>query len=816
MQVPSGVRYDLPVLGMNCPGCATKIETALNRLPGVKRSQASFIHERVWVEGNTSLADVVNTIENQGYRVVVGELNLPCEGIDCASCAEKISQCVASLPGVLSASFPVNSHLLHIRYIPGMITPQGIVYEIKRLGYSTRLPREEEDPQELTKALGLKEHRISLLRMTIAAPIAALFLLHMLFPIPPFSYIHEPWLQFLLASIAVFASGNIHRTGLLGLLRGKPDMNTLISMGGLTAYGYGIFQWLHPSSHSGMLTFDAAAEILGIILVGRHLEERARRKTTLSFQALNELRPREALRLRGGKEERVPVEVLRSGDEIVVSPGEKIPADGVVIAGKSVVDRSFLTGESLPIQILCGEEAFAGEMNQEGRLHIRVTRVGSETMLSQLLRLVEEAQATRAPIQRVADRISAIFVPLVLAISALTFLSWWMILGEEGVGRALTQAINVLIISCPCALGLATPTAIVVAMGSAARMGVLFKSAEAIETLAQARAFALDKTGTLTLGKPRLTGIFPHTPLSVEELLKYAASAELGNTHPLARTLVEEAKNRRLPLTTPEETQNFPGEGVKATIKGRRISVGTPEFVGSALGVVLPTPPSGQGTVIAVGGEGEFYGYLCCDDEIRKEAPTFIEALKERGITPLLLSGDRRSQVELVASRLGIPRYLAELKPKEKLAKLYELKEHYGVVGMMGDGINDAPALKAADVGIALGGGSDLAQEAGDIILVESDLMGGIKSLDLARKTLRVIRQNLAISFFYNLLAIPVAAGVLHSWAILLKPWMAAVAMAISDLVVIGNSLRLRQKEHRPSRDSFFLIRRDPLPTLPE
>jgi len=792
-------RYDLPVAGMHCAGCAQKIENALNELPGVRNSGASFLEERVWVEGEVALKEVLDVVEGLGYKVAVREvplylpLTLPKEK------HEELFEKLGTLPGVLEVTRSQDPRHLKVRYIPGMITPFGIRERLMELGVQASIPEDHLKNRILDKLDREKDHTLSLLRVAVTAPIALLFLLHMVFDLPPFSLLHDPWTQAILATISVLISWNIHRSGLLSLIRLQPEMNTLVSIGSLTAYLYGVFQLLF--NRGGEYTFDACAEILGIVLVGRYLEERARRKTSSFLKSLGEQMPVKAHLLREGKELEVPVEILKAGDEVIVSPGERVPADGIVISGRSHVDRSFLTGESLPVPLREGDEALAGEINQEGRITIRVTRVGTETIFSQLFRLLQEAQSTKAPIQRTADRISAIFVPAVILVSLVTFLYWGFFAPSSKLEDALIRAITVLIISCPCALGLATPAAVVVAMGVSARMKVLFKKAETLEILGRVKVLALDKTGTLTRGVLKLSGIYPAPGVKEDQLLTCAIQAELGSNHPVARSLLEFARRNDLSPSPPYETRNLPGEGVMARVAEGWIYAGSPSFIAERLGVHLVVPEGKGGIFVAVALNDRFLGYLRFSDEIKPEAYEFVEGLKRLGITPVLMSGDRVESVKEVADKLGIPRYAAELKPREKLLQLKELKEQYGRVGMVGDGINDAPALRSADVGIALMSGSDLTREAGDVVVLENDLLVILRAVELSRATLRIIYQNLAMSFFYNIVAIPVAAGVLSPFAILLKPWMGAVGMALSDLAVIGNSLRLRNFPLSPSTE---------------
>ena len=739
-------------------------------------------------------------------------------GMTCANCALAVERALLRrVPGVRSARVNLATERATVEHDPGVARRGDLVAAIRRAGYDVVDEVESEgaaDPERERAARAAEARRE---RRKVAVGILFTLPLFALSMGRDFGLLGAwaaagwvPWLLLALATpVQVYLGGDFLLGGWRSLRNGVANMDLLVALGSFTAFLYSIAVAIalalgrHELGHH--VYFETAAVILTLIKAGKYLEARAKGRTSAALRALADLRPRIARRLDGESEREVPLAAVRPGDRLRVRPGEQIPTDGVVIAGRSAVDESLLTGESAPVEKAPGDRVVGGTLNREGLLTVEARAVGSATVLAQIVRLVEEAQASRAPIQRLADRVSAVFVPAVVAIAVGSLLFWWLAAGA-GLTAGLLRMVAVLVIACPCALGLATPTAVLVGTGRGAEAGILFRSAEALERAGSLRTVVLDKTGTLTAGVPEVAAIVPAAGVAAERLVGLAAAAERGSEHPLAAAVVREAERRGLATGAPEALAAFPGEGIVATVAASEVTVGSARFL-AARGV-SPAPLAADAarleeeanTLLWVAAGGELLGLLGVRDRLRPGSAAAVAELRRLGLDLLLLSGDRRPVAEAVAREVGIPHAIAEVRPDGKVAVIERLQgTGRGPVAMVGDGVNDAPALARAEVGIAMASGADVAREAADITILHADLGDVPRAIALSRATLRTIRQNLFWAFFYNVLLLPVAAGALHSVSALpgalrdLHPALAALAMAASSLTVVGNSLRLRR-----------------------
>jgi len=747
-------------------------------------------------------------------------IDLSIEGMSCAACARRIELGLSRIPGVRKASVNFATATATIEYSPQRVAPDHLRGAIESLGYravAVETAAFVPDPgmaRDAAERLALR--RKFWIAAGLSLPVLAMAMSHgaiPLFDLPAFT-----WLQLALTTPVVFYCGAPFYRGAWSALRqGTADMNTLIALGTGAAYVDSVVATALPGlfvganaghSHSGGLAapvyFEAAGTIIALVLLGRLLESRARDRAGEAIRRLVGLQPKTARVVRGGQELDVPVEEVVPGDLVVVRPGERIPVDGVVCEGASAVDESMLTGESLPVEKRPGAEVFGATINRTGAFRFRATKVGRDTALQRIVRLVQEAQGSKAPIARLADVVSGIFVPLVLAVAAATFAVWFAVSpAQTRWSMALVNAVSVLIIACPCALGLATPTAILVGTGRGAELGVLIKGGEALETAHNVRTVVLDKTGTVTRGQPALTDVAPADGWSEESLLRLAASAERGSEHPLGEAMVRAAADRGIELEEASEFRAVAGQGIEARVGGRSVLLGNARLLGER-GVAVPGWAEECFSALAAGGrspvfaaaDGRLAGVLAVADPIKPEAKETVGLLQRMGLEVVMMTGDARRTAEAVARQIGLPRVFAELLPDGKVEQVRRLQQEKKIVAMVGDGINDAPALVQADLGIALGTGADVAIEASDIALVRDDLRGVAAAIGLARATVRTIRQNLVWAFVYNALAIPVAAGALYplfGW--LLSPILASAAMSFSSVSVVMNSLRLRRYE---------------------
>ena len=735
-------------------------------------------------------------------------LSLPVLGMSCAACQRHVEEALRSTAGVESARVDLMAHRASVVFDPSIAAPQSLVDAIRAAGYDAVLPRAGESGAhaEADRTAALSERKAW---ATIGSGIAAMLLampLGIQMGVLDRVFMHVlPWLyavppQFLrwfllglTAVLMVWAGRGIYASAARGLRHGTTNMNTLVSLGTGVAFAYSAFATIWPAT-GRQVYFDAVLLILGFLLLGKALETRAKRRAMAALDSLSRLRPVTARIIRDGIETVVPLQQVQPGDSVLVLPGERFPVDAEILEGRTTVDESMLTGESTPLAREPGGRVLAGSLNYDGAVVCRAQSLGEATVLAQITRMVEQAQSSRAPMERVADRASSIFVPVVLALAALTFLVW--LAAANSFQLALTNTVAVLVIACPCAMGLAVPAALTVAVGRGAQLGVLFKGGEALERLAHLDVVVLDKTGTLTVGHPVLTAIRPLGGYQEDELLRMAAAAEERSNHPLAHAVVDAARARGLTWLPASNVQLLPGRGVTAEVEERDCMIGNEELFREYF-KSLPdgvTPPKPGFTRLWMALNGQMAGAFDARDALRSDAAVAVASLRQAGYRVLMLTGDTSVAAAPIADQAGINEVEAGLDPAAKLARIRALQQEGLRVAMVGDGINDAAALAQADAGIAMGSGADLAQEAGDVLLLRAQPSSIPAALELSRATLRVMRQNLFWAAGYNILGIPLAAGMLYpAFHILLSPWVAAAAMALSSVSVLSNSLRLRR-----------------------
>ncbi len=812
-------RIAFSVEGMSCAACVKRVETVLNRVPGAAEAAVNLASGKVSVDydpAEAKPADLVAAVEKAGYRAAAEKVEITVGGMSCAACVGRVERVARKVPGVLDASVNLATGKGSFSFLPGVTDVSAISAAIAKAGFEPgEVPKEGKAPADDGSATQAAE--IAVLRRSVL--FAALFTLPLVvvamgrhIPGVDAAYLSLlpenawGWIEFLLATpVQVYAGRRFYRTGWTEISHLNPGMNSLVMLGSSAAYFYSVLALLVPGifpAGTARLYFEAAGVIVTLILVGRYLEAVAKGRTSAAIRTLMKLQAKTARVRRDGAEIEVPVDEVAPGDVVLVRPGERVPVDGKVVEGGSFVDESMITGEPVPVEKGSGDEVVGGTVNGTGAFTFEATRVGGDTVLAQIIRMVEEAQGSKPPIQRIADRIAGIFVPVVMSVAVVVF-AIWLIFGPDPVlSHAFVAAVSVLLIACPCAMGLATPTAIMVGTGKGAEMGVLIRQGAALETLARIDTVVLDKTGTLTLGRPEMTDfrLVDGNGLDEDSVLALVAAAEAQSEHPIAEAIVRAATEKGLSRPSVSRFNADPGYGIEAEIDGRTVQVGAERYM-TRLGLDLGDASEAAAelaaqakTPVFAAIDGRLAAIAAVADPLKEGSAEAIRALHGLGLEVAVLTGDTTRTAEAVAAEVGIDRVVAEVLPDQKAAEIRRLQEEGRKVAFAGDGINDAPALAQADAGMAIGTGTDVAIETADVILMSGDLRGIVNAVALARRTLSTIRGNFLWAYAYNVALIPVAAGALYPlWGVLLNPMMAAAAMSASSLFVLGNSLRLRR-----------------------
>ena len=785
----------IPIEGMTCASCAARLEGVLQKVDGLQEPAVNFATERLYVRFDPSLVgfgEISDAVERAGFSAPRRDLELQIEGMTCASCVGRVEKVIGNTPGVEDVAVNLVDEVARVRTFDGAVSAADLIGAVRRAGYEASVRTQDTDWEADQRRVEARQRR-ELLVLVGSAALTIPMVAQMVWMAAGIDYMLPPIVQLALATPVQFVVGSRFYRGAWGALRsGAANMDVLVAMGTTAAFGLSVYLMATATSAMPHLYFEASAAVITLVLLGKYFESRAKQSTTAALKALMTLRPDVARVVRDGDEIEVPVDAVGVGDVVLVKPGERIPIDGVLTRGTSYVDESMVTGESAPQAKGEGDDVTGGTINGEGLIHIRTTAVGSDATLARIIEMVRGAQGSKAPVQRLVDRIAAVFVPAVIAIAVATF-AGWMLTGA-GMVTSIVAAVSVLVIACPCALGLATPTALMVGTGAAARAGILIKDADALERAHDVDTVVFDKTGTLTEGRPRVSEVTTSSGTH-DDLLRLLAAAESGSEHPIARAIIDEAQERSLPAATLDDFSAVPGHGLHATVDGRAILAGNRKLMTDngvdteSLEDRARSLESGGHTVVwvAVGEPAALLGFVAVGDNIRDAARTAIDTLRARATRVVLLTGDNARTAAHVAEELGIDTVVAEVLPGDKLAEVERLRADGAVVAMVGDGVNDAPALAAADLGVAMGTGTDVAMHTAGVTLMRPEPTLVADAIDVSKATYNKIRQNLFWAFIYNVIGIPLAAlG-------LLSPAIAGAAMAFSSVSVVSNSLRLRR-----------------------
>lgn len=796
---------DFQITGMTCAACAGRIEKGLNRLEGVEDASVNLALETSHIIYETEQLtpdDLKRKVQSLGYDVVMEQAEFDIEGMTCAACANRIEKKINRIDGVDHGSVNFALETLQVTYHPGQTSANDIKDAVQSIGYSLIEPdadQAEEGKKDHRQAAIEKQTARFLFSMILSLPLLWAMVSH--FSFTSFIWLPEafmnPWVQLALAAPVQFIVGWPFYVGAYKALRNKSaNMDVLVALGTSAAFFYSLYESIQSAirgTHEAALYYETSAVLITLIVLGKLMEARAKGRSSEAIQKLMGLQAKEAVIERDGKQMTVPISDVKVNDLVFVKPGEKVPVDGEIIEGTTAIDESMITGESLPVDKTAGDMVIGATINKNGFIKIKATKVGKETALSQIIRVVEQAQGSKAPIQRMADQISGIFVPVVVGIAVLTFLIWFFFVDPGNVTSALETFIAVIVIACPCALGLATPTSIMAGSGRAAESGILFKGGEHLEVTQSLDTVVLDKTGTVTKGEPSLTDVLAYANWTEDTLLQLAGSAEQQSEHPLARAITDGMKERGLEAVKVEAFQADPGHGIEAKAAGHKLLIGTRKLLQKhhiqyeQIEASVTTLEEQGKTAMLVAIDGEFAGIVAVADTIKSSSPQAISRLKEQGIHVVMMTGDNKLTAEAIAKQAGIDHVIAEVLPEEKAAHIAALQEQGKKVAMVGDGINDAPALATANIGMAVGTGTDVAMEAADITLMTGDLHAIADALEFSKKTMRNIKQNLFWALAYNCIGIPIAAFGF------LAPWLAGAAMAFSSVSVVLNALRLQR-----------------------
>lgn len=790
----------MQIKGMTCAACSARIEKGLNKMPGVEDANVNLALERSTIHydsGQISAAELEQKILDLGYEVVKEKRDFAITGMTCAACSARIEKVLNKMEGVSSAGVNLAIEKATVEYNPAQTSPKEIVQRIEKIGYGAIIDDAKEAGDYRQKEIQKQTTKL-IVSAVLSFPLLWAMVSH--FSFTSFIYLPDfvmnPFVQMALATPVQFLIGWQFYMGAYKALRNKSaNMDVLVVLGTSAAYFYSVYQAIiyQNSHHSAQLYFETSAVLITLIILGKLFEAKAKGRSSEAIKKLMNLQAKTAVVIKDGKEIEVLLEDVIKDDILVVKPGEKIPVDGMVLEGNSAVDESMLTGESIPVDKIIGDEVIGSTVNKNGFLKVRAAKIGRETALAQIIKVVEEAQGSKAPIQRLADKISGIFVPVVVGIALVTFLIWFLLVQPGEFTDALEAMIAVLVIACPCALGLATPTSIMAGSGRAAEFGILFKGGEHLETTHHIDTVIVDKTGTVTNGKPELTDVIIEGPWKETEFLSFVGTAEKQSEHPLAKAIVQGIQSKGVYLKTVTDFEALPGYGVRAIIDQKVVLIGTRKLMvenkietGSA-GTTMETLETGGKTAMLVSIDGHYAGLIAVADTLKSTSKDAIDRLKSMNIDVIMITGDNKRTADAIAKDVGIDHIIAEVLPEGKAEEVSKLQQAGKRVAMVGDGINDAPALASADIGMAIGTGTDIAMEAADITLISGDLNSIADAILMSRETMKNIKQNLFWAFAYNVIGIPIAAiG-------LLAPWVAGAAMAFSSVSVVLNALRLQK-----------------------